>query len=116
MLIPVITVDGPSASGKGTVAGRVARELGFAYLDSGALYRLTALAAQEAGVAWEDEGAVAPLAAALEVTFLEGAITLNGKDVGDAIRSEAISQGASKVAALPQVREALLFQIGRAHV
>lgn len=107
---PVIAIDGPSASGKGTVAARVAARLGFAYLDSGALYRLTALAAREAGVAWEDEEALGPIAAALEVSFREGDVTLNGKGVGDAIRTEAISQGASKVAALPRVRDALLFR------
>lgn len=69
--VPVIAVDGPSASGKGTVAARVAAALGWHYLDSGALYRLTALAAQRAGVAWTDESAVAALAASLDVEFGE---------------------------------------------
>lgn len=106
----VITIDGPSASGKGTVASRVATALGFAYLDSGALYRLTALAAQRAGVEWFDETAVAGIAAALDVEFSESEIKLDGLPVGDAIRTEEISAAASKVAALPAVREALLFR------
>ena len=107
---PVIAIDGPSASGKGTVAARVAAALGFAYLDSGALYRLTALAALRAGVDWADEVRVAAIATALDVEFLENEIRLDGQLVGDAIRTEEISAGASKVAALPAVREALLFR------
>ena len=107
---PVIAIDGPSASGKGTVAARVAEALGFAYLDSGALYRLTALAAKQAGVDWADEAAVANLAAILDVEFSGSDIRLNGSLVGDAIRTEEMSAGASKVAALPAVREALLFR------
>ena len=107
---PVIAIDGPSASGKGTVAARVAAALGFAYLDSGALYRLTALAAQRTGVDWADEAAVAAIAAALDVAFSETDIRLNSEVVGDAIRSEEISAGASQVAALPAVRGALLFR------
>lgn len=107
---PVIAIDGPSASGKGTVAARVAEALGFAYLDSGALYRLTALAARQAGVDWADETGVATIAATLDVTFTAGEICLNGAVVGDAIRSEEMSSGASQVAALPAVREALLFR------
>lgn len=107
---PVIAIDGPSASGKGTVAARVAAALGFSYLDSGALYRLTALAAQRAGIDWSDEVRVAEIAAALDVEFREDEIRLDGQLVGDAIRTEEISAGASKVAALPAVREALLFR------
>ncbi len=107
---PVIAIDGPSASGKGTVAGRVAAALGFAYLDSGALYRLTALAAQRANVAWDDEAGVAAIAAGLDVVFTGEDIRLAGALVGDAIRTEDISAGASKVAALPAVRAALLFR------
>ncbi len=107
---PVIAIDGPSASGKGTVAARVAAVLGFAYLDSGALYRLTALAARQSGIGWDEESSVAKIAASLDVEFLEGDMYLNGSAVGDAIRSEEISAGASKVAALPAVREALLFR------
>jgi 3-phosphoshikimate 1-carboxyvinyltransferase len=107
---PVIAIDGPSASGKGTVAARVAAALGFGYLDSGALYRLTALAAKQAGVDWADEAGVASIAAALDVEFSENDILLNGHLVGDAIRTEEISAGASQVAALPAVRDALLFR------
>jgi 3-phosphoshikimate 1-carboxyvinyltransferase len=107
---PVIAIDGPSASGKGTVAARVAEALGFAYLDSGALYRLTALAARQAGVDWANEAGVAGIAATLDVEFVVGDIRLNGALVGDGIRSEEMSSGASQVAALPAVREALLFR------
>jgi 3-phosphoshikimate 1-carboxyvinyltransferase len=107
---PVIAIDGPSASGKGTVAARVAAALGFTYLDSGALYRLTAAAAKKAGLDWADEAGVAKIAAALDVEFFETDIRLNGESVGDTIRTEEISAGASKVAALPAVREALLFR------
>jgi 3-phosphoshikimate 1-carboxyvinyltransferase len=107
---PVIAIDGPSASGKGTVAARVAEALGYAYLDSGALYRLTALAAKQAGIDWAEEAGVAALAAVLDVSFSGSDILLNGSLVGDAIRTEEMSAGASKVAALPAVREALLFR------
>ena len=105
---PVIAIDGPAASGKGTVAQRVAEALGFHYLDSGALYRLVALAAERAGVAYGDEAGVAALAARFEVTFRDGDIWLDAERVGTAIRTEAISAAASHVAALPQVRAALL--------
>lgn len=107
-LIPVIAIDGPSASGKGTVAQRVAAELGFSYLDSGALYRLTAFAAQRQGVAWDDEPAVARVAATLDVVFEGERILLAGEDASLAIRSEEMGYGASRVAALPAVRVALL--------
>ncbi|NJD35282.1 MAG: bifunctional 3-phosphoshikimate 1-carboxyvinyltransferase/cytidylate kinase [Betaproteobacteria bacterium] len=105
---PVIAIDGPSASGKGTVAERVAAALGYHYLDSGSLYRLTALAAQRADVPLDDENGVAALAGSLPATFEGGRVLLAGDDVTDAIRSEEISVGASKVAALPAVRTALL--------
>ncbi|MDR2164883.1 MAG: bifunctional 3-phosphoshikimate 1-carboxyvinyltransferase/cytidylate kinase [Zoogloeaceae bacterium] len=107
---PVIAIDGPTASGKGTVAARVAATLGFHYLDSGALYRLTALAAREAGVDWTDADAMAGVAASLEARFEEGRVWLNGREVTETIRSGEISAGASKVAALPAVRAALLFR------
>ncbi|MCA1925267.1 MAG: (d)CMP kinase [Thiobacillus sp.] len=106
--VPVLTIDGPSASGKGTVAERVARALGFHYLDSGALYRLTALAAMQAGVALDDEAGVAARAAELPARFHEGRVWLADADVTDAIRAEAVGEGASRVAALPAVRAALL--------
>ena len=105
---PVIAIDGPSASGKGTVAERVAAALGYHYLDSGSLYRLAALAAMRAGVALDDEAGVAEQAIGLPASFEGGRILLAGDDVTDAIRSEEISAGASKVAALPAVRAALL--------
>ena len=104
----VIAIDGPSASGKGTIAARVAQELGWAYLDSGALYRLAALYAQRQGVSWSDEAALAELAAALPVRFAGGTVFLADENVGSAIRSEEIGMGASAVAALPAVRAALL--------
>ncbi|MFN5510306.1 MAG: (d)CMP kinase [Burkholderiales bacterium] len=107
--IPVIAIDGPTASGKGTIAQRVADALGFHYLDSGALYRLTALSAQGAAVDWQDGVAVAQVAAALQVRFdAQGRIWLGGQDATEAIRSEAIGVGASKVAVHAGVRAALL--------
>jgi len=106
--IPVITIDGPSASGKGTVAERVAAALRFHFLDSGALYRLTALSALKRGVALDDESAVAALAVELPASFRDGAAWLSNENVTDAIRAEAVGEGASKVAALPTVRAALL--------
>lgn len=108
MNIPVIAIDGPSASGKGTVAQRVAAVLGFHYLDSGALYRLTALAAQQQGIAWDDEVALAKVAATLDVVFEGEQIILAGSDASAAIRSEEMGYGASRVAGLPTVRVALL--------
>lgn len=108
-LPPVLTIDGPTASGKGTVAQRVAGALGFHYLDSGALYRLTALRALRQGVNLDDEQAVAPLAQGLEIVFeLDGRILLAGEDVSDAIRTETVGNGASRVAVHPGVRRALL--------
>ena len=104
----VIAIDGPSASGKGTVAQRVADALGWRYLDSGALYRITALYARNRRTAWDNEAAVAALAQALPVEFAEGAVLLDGEDVSTTIRSEEIGMGASRVAALPTVRTALL--------
>lgn len=105
---PVIAIDGPSASGKGTVAQRVAQALGFYYLDSGALYRLVAVAAKLAGVAWDDEVALARIAAALEVRFEGDEIYLNQQLVTNSVRSEEGGLGASKVAVWPAVRAALL--------
>ncbi len=104
----VIAIDGPSASGKGTVAARVAEALGMDYLDSGALYRLTALAAQTQGVAWDDEAALEPIAAQLPVAFVAGSVLLNGEDVSETIRQEEIGMGASQVAKWPAVRAAVL--------
>ncbi len=106
--VPVIAIDGPSASGKGTVAQRVAQQLGYHYLDSGALYRLLALAAQQHGVALDDETALAELAARMEIRFEGADIWLDGAKVGDELRGEECASAASKVAALPAVRAALL--------
>jgi len=105
--IPVITLDGPTASGKGTVAHRVAKHLGFHYLDSGALYRLTALSAQQHAVALDDEAGVAALARQLPCRFDHGHVYLGAQDVTDAVRAEAVGVAASKIAVLPQVRQAL---------
>ncbi|MEK7435319.1 MAG: (d)CMP kinase, partial [Pseudomonadota bacterium] len=106
--VPVIAIDGPSASGKGTIAERVAQALGFHYLDSGALYRLVALAAQRSAVSLDDEAALAALAVGLDIRFGDGIITLEKHNVTDDIRSEICGMGASRVAALPGVRAALL--------
>lgn len=111
--VPVITIDGPSGSGKGTIAGRLANQLGWALLDSGALYRLLACCAEQHGVAWADEPALARLAEHLDVQFIaeagrEQRILLEGKDATDRIRNEQVGAGASQVAALPAVRAALL--------
>ena len=105
--IPVITIDGPTASGKGTVAQRVAQHLGFHYLDSGALYRLTALSALRQGVGLDNEAELGKLAAALPCRFVNGRIFLAEEDVTDTIRTEEIGNNASKVAALPAVRQGL---------
>ena len=105
---PVIAIDGPSASGKGTVAARVAEALGFHYLDSGALYRLVALAAREAGVDAQDEASLARVAGTMEVDFRGGKAWLGGRDVTETLRSESVGVAASRVAARPGVRAALL--------
>ena len=111
--IPVITIDGPSASGKGSLASSLAHQLGYHYLDSGALYRVTAFAALEAGLSLDakDEAAIAALAEGLveklHLRFEGEAIMLNGEDVSDAIRSEAGGMQASQVSVLPLVRQAL---------
>ncbi|MDP2751432.1 MAG: (d)CMP kinase, partial [Rhodocyclaceae bacterium] len=107
---PVIAIDGPSASGKGTVAQRVAAALGFQFLASGALYRLTALAAMRKKLALDDEIAMAAIAAALSAEFLDDRIFLAGEDVTEAIRVEEVGGGASKIASLPLVRAALLHR------
>jgi len=106
--VPVIAIDGPSASGKGTVAQRVADALGWHYLDSGALYRLLGLAALRHGVALDDEAGLAALADGVDIRFEQGDAWLDGKKVGDELRTEEAGAAASKIASLPQVRAALL--------
>ena len=106
--VPVIAIDGPSASGKGTVAQLVAAQLGFHYLDSGALYRLLALAAQQHGIALDAEDQLADLAARMDIRFEGVDSWLNGVQVNDELRSEQSAIAASRVATLPAVRTALL--------
>jgi cytidylate kinase len=106
--VPVIAIDGPSASGKGTVAQRVAARLGFHYLNSGALYRAVALAARDAGTDLEDEGGLAAVARDLAIGFEGDAILLGGRDVTDELGAEPVGAAASRVAARPGVRTALL--------
>ena len=106
--IPVIAIDGPSASGKGTVAQLVAEKLGYHYLDSGALYRIVALAAFEQNIDWQAEQAIATLIPQLHIKFEYGEIYLNDANVSEKIRTEQMGQGASKVAAHPLVRLALV--------
>lgn len=106
--IPVIAIDGPSASGKGTVAQRVAHTLGYHYLDSGAIYRIAALAALQRGINWQDEAALAHMVHDLDIRFSQGEIYLNGTTITEAIRTEEISRGASEVAVHPALRRALL--------
>ena len=115
---PVLAIDGPSGSGKGTLAGRLAQHLGWHQLDSGALYRIVALQAQERSVDLRDEPALAALAGSLVIHFpvavddvgewLSTGVVVDGLEVGDVIRSDAIGQAASVVAQLPLVRAALL--------
>jgi cytidylate kinase len=106
--VPVIAIDGPSASGKGTIAVRVAAVLGFHVLESGALYRLVALASLRAGIAETGEAALARIAASLDVKFVDGEILLSGEQVTDELRGEEIGNRASAIAALPALRGALL--------
>ena len=105
---PVVTIDGPSASGKGTVAQRVAEELGFHYLDSGALYRLTALASTRHHIAIEQIDALAEVAGNLQIAFRGDAVLLEGHDVAHEIRAEAIGNRASALAVHGPVRAALV--------
>jgi cytidylate kinase len=111
--VPVITIDGPTASGKGTVASRIADRLGFHLLDSGALYRLTALQALRGALPLSDEAGIAKLAQQLPARFRDDVIYLADEDVSHAIRAEEVGNMASKIAALPGVRQALFdLQLG----
>lgn len=106
--IPVIAIDGPSASGKGTIAAIVAQRLGFHYLDSGAIYRVTAYAALQLRIDLADEPALVDLAGRLDLRFDGAEVYLDGQPVGDAIRTEEAGRAASTIAVLPRLREALL--------
>ncbi len=105
---PVIAIDGPTASGKGTVAMRVAEHLGFHYLDSGALYRLVALASEHVNISENESKKIGELASTMRVQFKGTSIYLDGKDVTEAIREEKIGIRASQIAIYPEVRDALL--------
>ena len=109
-LAPVIAIDGPAASGKGTIAQGVADALGLHYLDSGSLYRLVALAASREGVGVQDEARLATLARSLNAVFDRQRIRLDGMDVTDQLRTEPVSAAASRIAVLPAVRSALLVR------
>ena len=106
--VPVITVDGPSGAGKGTVAKLLAEQLKFKILDSGALYRLTGLLVNRDGNGFDNEAQAAELASSMQVEFTADGVILNGEDVSLAIRTESAGNDASKVAAMPAVRAALL--------
>jgi cytidylate kinase len=107
-LIPVIAIDGPSASGKGTIAAIVAQRLGFHYLDSGALYRIVGLVAGEQGVNLENDPEVSRIALNLNIKFNGEEVWVNGREVSGLIRGEVAGAAASRVAALPGVRAALM--------
>ncbi|HFE48304.1 MAG TPA: (d)CMP kinase [Chromatiaceae bacterium] len=104
----IVTIDGPSGSGKGTIASLVAEKLGWRTLDSGALYRLVGLAAERAGIAPDDVPALQKLAKNMDAVFRDGHVFLDNIDVTDAIRTEQAGNAASKIATIPEVREALL--------
>ncbi len=108
--IPVICVDGPTASGKGTLAAELAKQLGYRFLDSGALYRITALAATRAGLPLDagGEAAIAALVTTLQIRFDAGRILLGDENVSDLVRTESVGMYASKVSVLPKVRRALI--------
>ncbi|MDI1362325.1 (d)CMP kinase [Methylotenera sp.] len=105
---PVIAIDGPSASGKGTVAQLVATKLGFHYLDSGALYRIVAFAAQQSNIAWSDALAVTACAKTLKIEFNNEQVLLNNQDISNEIRTEEMGKGASQVAVHAPLRAALV--------
>ena len=111
-MVPVICVDGPSGSGKGTLAQRLAGHLGFHLLDSGALYRIVGFAALDQGIAWDDDASVTQIARDLDVSFVTTDLGVRviycGRDVSEPVRSVRGGEGASAVAAIPSVREALL--------
>ncbi|MBX3666540.1 MAG: (d)CMP kinase [Burkholderiales bacterium] len=107
-LLPVIAIDGPSASGKGTIAEAVAQRLGFHYLDSGALYRIVGLVAGECGANLDDDLEISNISLNLNIKFESGRVRVNDRDVSEQIRGELAGAAASRVAALPGVRKALM--------
>ncbi len=107
-MVPIVTIDGPSGSGKGTIAGRLALRLGWHCLDSGALYRLLGLAAEREGISIDQVSNLAHLARTMDIEFRSDGVWLNNKEVTIAIRTEQAGNAASKVAAIPEVRSALL--------
>ena len=107
-LAPVVTIDGPGGSGKGTLSSLVAAKLGWHLLDSGALYRIVAVSAQSQAIDLEDENALVVMIADLQIAFAGGIVEVNGKDLSDIIRTEETGVAASRVAALPGVRDAIL--------
>lgn len=106
--VPVIAIDGPSASGKGTIAAAVARHLGFHYLDSGALYRIVGLIAGERGANLDNDSEISSISLNLNIKFDDNKIWVDGREVSDLIRGEVAGAAASRVAALPGVRAALM--------
>ena len=106
--VPVVTIDGPSGAGKGTLAAAIAEARGWHLLDSGALYRIIAVVALRRGVSLSDAALLAALCSELQIVFGAGSVTVNGDDLTDAIRTEDVGSAASVVAALPPVREAIL--------
>lgn len=111
MSVPVITIDGPGGSGKGTIAHLVANHLHWHCLDSGALYRIAAIVGQQRRVALDDEPALIALVGELQIRFQDGHIWVDGVDLSDAIRGEEAGAGASRVGALPGLRAALLQRL-----
>ncbi len=105
--IPIIAIDGPSASGKGTISERVAEALGFHYLDSGALYRVVAYAAKQKGIGWGDADTLAKMTGMLNIRFEHGNVFLDNQEISPEIRTEEMGKGASEVSTHPQVRSAL---------
>ena len=104
----VITIDGPSGSGKGTISALLAERLGWHFLDSGAIYRAVGIAARKRGISLDQGAVLAQLASSLDLVFRDGRILLDGCDVSGEIRTEASGDAASRVAAIPEVRQALL--------
>lgn len=111
-MVPIITIDGPGGSGKGTIAALLAKRLGWHCLDSGALYRITAVTARERGIALDDAAALVALLQGLQIRFADGQTLVDGIDLEAAIRCEEAGEGASQVAGLSAVRDAL-FQLQR---